>query len=205
MAKYFISPPGLARYPWVNAPDTKFDSDGSFKIDLVVEGEAAEALAARIEEAGKEAFEEKLKELPPKDRPKFSLYTPYEYETDDEGIRTGRILFKFRQNAKIKLKSGEKRDVKIGIYDSRGEPSSAIVRNGSTVRVSYTIRPILISAAKTVGVRLDFGRVQIIRLAQGGGSGFEAYDGEDGYVEPDAPEGHSSPPAEGHGADGSDY
>lgn len=185
MANYKDSPFGTAKHIHVNKPDSKFNPDKpEFKVDLILEGEAALLLKADVDAQAEEAFEnfkqtDKYENMKPKDKRELSVYYPYEEEEDDDGNKTGRIIFNFKQNAQIKLKDGSTKEISIGIYDASGTKEiKKLVRAGSEVRVRYSYRAIPMPQLKQVGVRLDFMAIQVKVLAQGGGSaGFGAVDG----------------------------
>lgn len=195
MAKnvYQDSPFGIAVFPHLNKPDSKFNPDHPlFKVKLRLEGASAQALKEKVDAAADAAFADYFengegKMMTPAERKKLSVYRPYVEEEDDEGHPTGAILFEFKQNATIKLKDGTVKTIEIGLYDAAGNPMHKIVRGGSEIRVNYSMRPIPMKSLKQVGVRLDFGRVQVRKLAEGnGGGGFgavEGYvdDGADGF------------------------
>lgn len=216
MAKktFYTSPVGVALYPWINKPDTKYNPEGLFKVKLAVGGDEANTLKAQIDGFVDEAYEEYAKgdekrpAWTPKDRKAWGKQYPYEEETDEEGAPTGRILFTFKQNATIHLKDGTTKDVTIGIRDSEDKALDVAIFGGSKLRVMFSPRQSVLQTSKKVGVRLDFALVQVIELAKGSGSslGFGAYEG--GYVggEHDGPNygdtGEGSPaPASGDDAD----
>ena len=197
-SKYYDSPFGVADHPHLNKPDSKFNPENPlFKSGLDVAGEEGGALAAKIDAAAQEAFDDFMengdgKNLTPAERKKFSVYKPYEVLEDDEGNPTGVIRFDFKQNARIRLKDGTTKAIQIGLYDAAGnelDPAKVIVRGGSVVRFRYSLRPIPMKSLKQVGVRLDFAMVQVKELASGGGMGFGAVDGYTASDEEAAPEG----------------
>lgn len=215
-AKHFYdSAFGTAVHPWVNTPDIKFNTDGLFKLGLRLTGEDATAMKARVDSAAQEAFDDFMsgpdgEKLTPAERKKYSLYVPYEVEEDDNGNPTGAIVFDFKQNATIQIKAtGEVKKIVIGIYDATGKPMKARVWGGSEVRVNYAMRPIPMKSLKQVGVRLDFGRIQVRKLSEGnGGSG--GFGAVEGYAEDENAGGFGSASGDGqtsgsdtttHGAD----
>lgn len=184
MASYHISPVGEFRHPWFNRPDTKFNADGLYHTDLILSGKAAEDLAAKIEQAAQAALAEHVQEMKPGEAKKWELYVPYERLEDDEGNPTGEIAFTFKQNARIPSKkepSGYK-EVKIELRDSKDNVIDVNVWDGSEGRIMFTMRPIVMVSSKQAGVRLDFAKVQITKLQQGGGGGRGFGAVEDGYV-----------------------
>lgn len=185
---YRISPFGIGIHLHLNEPDAKFNPDNPmFKGKLKLEGEPAVKLKADIDAAVEEAFTDYFENgdgasLKPAEKAKYSRYYPYEAETDDDGNETGAILFDFKQNAKIRLKDGTIKTIQMPIYDSADNPVHKLVRTGSVIRFAYAIRPIPMKSLKQIGVRLDFAKVQVKELREGGSSGgFGAVEG--GYVE----------------------
>lgn len=175
---YRISPFGTGIHLHLNKPDDKFGPP-VYKGKLKLEGQAAEDFAAIIDADAKAAFEEYFetgegKDMTPGQRKKVTLYTPYDREEDDEGNPTGAILFEFKQNAKIKLKDGTVKDIPMPIHDSKDVATRALVFGGSTIRFMYAPRLIKVPATNQVGVRLDFAKVQVRKLADrsAGGGGF---------------------------------
>ena len=49
-----VSPKGIAVYPWLNRPDTKFSADGDFKVTLKVSADEAARLGADLTPLGAE-------------------------------------------------------------------------------------------------------------------------------------------------------
>lgn len=175
---YKDSPYGEAIYPHLNAPDTKFDergTGGEYKVDLAIAGEEGAALFNIVSAAAQQAFDdwmadpEKGGKLPKLKREEFKVYCPAHVERDENtGEPTGRHIFDFRQNAKIKLKDGTTKDIAIGLYKPDGKTAvTKGIWSGSVLRVRYSIRPIPMPGLKQVGVRLDFAAVQVRKLAGG--------------------------------------
>lgn len=184
---YRATPTGICRHTWINKPDTKYKEDGEYKTELCFEGKEAAALKAEIDAAANAAFELETEQVPAKDKKKWSVYVPYEEEEDDKGNKTGRLWVTFRQNAVI-LVEGERKEIKIAVYDANDKPTHAQVFSGSTLRVMYKPRSIKVVSSKQAGVRLDFLKVQAIKLAdrQQGDGGFGSVEG--GYVDDHAEE-----------------
>lgn len=179
--QYHISPIGPFQHPWLNKPDTKFNADGLFSVGLILTGKTAEDLKAKIDGAVKAAFNEHTAEMKPGIAKQWSEYRPYTEETDDDGEPTGKTIFDFKQNAKIKLKDGSTKDVQIELRDAADNVFRKAIFPNSEGRILFSMRPIVMTSSKQVGVRLDFAKVQVTKLVQGGGGrGFGAVDG--GFV-----------------------
>lgn len=177
---YNISPIGEALYPWINNADTEFNDAGVFKVDLRLTGKDAADLREDVDEKAQAGFDELTADMTAGERKKFTIYRPYEVEEDDEGNPTGAIIFRFRQNATIKLKDGTEKKVQIGVQDSEGNDTRVAIFGGSKLRVLYSARPIKVVSSKQAGVRLDFSMVQIAELAKSSGPKFGKIDG--GFV-----------------------
>lgn len=208
MAKaYFNSPFLELGYGWITRPDTKYNKDGLFKAPST--GDASDPLVqdfkAKIDAEVEAAFERYVKEkgLTPGQVKKLNRYYPYEELEDDQGDKTGRIRFDFKQNAKLKLRDGTTKEVLIGVKDAKNNDVHKPVFSGSIIRVRYAFRDVFIAATNEVGVRLDFAMVQVKSLKQGGGGGFDEI--EDGYVEEDDEGGSPSQTSGGDAPDSEAY
>lgn len=181
-AKYKITPPGEVIHPWINKPDTKFNADGLFKANLALTGAEAAKLQEYIDAEIETAYAELTKDMTAKERNAYKKVAPYEVETDDDEKPTGRTIFHFKQNAKIKLKDGTTKDISIGIYDSKDNETKAPIGGGSVLKVMFTVRPFKHVSQKAISVRLDFAKVQIVSLKTFSASaGFGAVEG--GFVD----------------------
>lgn len=187
MAKTYYDSPFLeAGYVWIGRPDTKFNAEGVFKAPLIgdLSDPAVQAFKAKIDAEAEAARLRVIEEkgMTPGEAKKVKLYVPYTLLEDDNGDPTGRIRFDFKQNAKLRLKDGTVKEVKIAVWDSTGKKAvTRPVMSGSVLRVRYAFRDIFMASTKEAGTRLDFAMVQVKKLAEGGGgSGFGAV--EDGYV-----------------------
>jgi hypothetical protein len=186
---YRDSPVGIAVHPWINNPDVKFNAEGLFKSPLLLRGADAEKLMESIKKEAEAAFEDLTQEMSPGERKKWKLYLPFQEVEDDQGNPTGDVKFDFKQNAKIKLRDGTTKDVKIAVYDAAGNDivNCPPIFSGSQLRVRYSMRPIKMVSTKQAGVRLDFSSVQIKKLMGGtGAGGFGKLDGDDGYIHDEA-------------------
>lgn len=189
--KIKLTPSGRALHAYVGKPDAKFNPDNpTFKLKLVLSGEALEKMKAEVDAAVDEAYEKHVAALPVAQKRLWTKAYPYEDILDDEGNPTGEVAFKFRQNAKIKRKDGTTTEVKILVVDSKKNKTNVPVFTGATVRVGYTFRsdkdgtifPSTIAASKIVSVRMDLAQVQLIKPApRGDGVAFDEV--EDGWVD----------------------
>lgn len=184
------TPKGIARYPHLNEPDTKFDSQrakgGEYHVDLVLEEAEALPLIERLKNVLGEWIKTKnaeQKEL--KRKPYKPFNTPWEQEEDEEGNPTGRWIFKFKRGAEWTDRDGNVRTNKIEFFDSKSQKQGVLgetIGAGSELKVHFMVRgwasPLGISCA------LDLLKVQIINLkTYDGGEESNPFDvEEDGHT-----------------------
>lgn len=206
-AHYQDSPFGIAVHAHVNKADAKFKPDApEFKVDLSLTGKAAQDFKEKVIFQSDEAFKnfkesDKYLAMKPKDQREMVVYYPFEEVEDDEGNKTGEVIFDFRQNEKLKLKDGTFKTVVLGIYDAKGKEMDKLVRSGSELRVKYSFRAIPMPSLHKAGIRMDFMGVQVKTLSEGKGASTQ-FSEVDGYED----DGKGYTPAPPSDADaGADY
>lgn len=152
MSKY-VTPKGIAGYPKLTRPDTKFNAEGVYSTSLTMDKKTAQPLIDKIEEAYTEEFGAKA--LPKANWP---------YKEED-----GQVTFKFKSKQKPKL------------FDAKGTPikeaAELSVGSGSVLKVSGSISCRAVSGKNYATLYMN--AVQIIDLVEYSSSPFEA---EDGYT-----------------------
>lgn len=174
----FVTPKGEALYAKVLTPDTKFDPDGVYKIDLFVDRDEAQDLINKLEVIRDDYLENSdiIKAVREKN-PKARINVAEVYEEDEEG----RAHFKFKQKAKITTKTGQTYDKKVAIFDSKVKPIKVEIGNGSTVKVSFSAQPYYMASTKTVGLSLKLIAVQVLNLVEFGQDDSAGFEAEEGY------------------------
>jgi hypothetical protein len=192
------SPKGIAKYPWLNKPDTKFDPSGVFRVSLLFDPEEVQPFLDRLDEMADEAFEETKADLLEKGNKlgakQLTRNDPYEMEIDRETAEeTGKVEVKFKMKHLIKTKDGEI-ELTPSLFDAQGKSvdrNEVNVFGGSILRVNFTPRKYYVAGQKMAGVSLQLNAVQIIELAERGGNadyyGFGVE--EDGFSADDADSG----------------
>lgn len=171
----YVTPAGIAQYPYLTTPDTKFNPDGDYKVNLEIDPTEIttfldEQLEASIAAAKKENPGKRIKEGD----------APYSVNED-----TGKVTLRFKLKAKVHPKNGESFDQSPALFDAKGKPLGKDVKigGGSKIKVSYEILPYY-TAIAGAGISLRLKAVQVIDLVEysSGGSG-ESYGfgKEDGY------------------------
>lgn len=178
----FVTPKGIAVWPKLNQPDYKFNVDGEYSVKLKLSAEESQGLIKQLEDE-RDAYKAEVTKKNPKVS-NYNLASVYEEEMDDQGNLTGFNLFKFKQKAVIKTKSGDSIKKTVALYDSNKTPTDVVVNGGSTIKVAASTFCYNMPSSKMVGISLRPTAVQIIELSQGAG-GVEAlamFDKEDGFV-----------------------
>lgn len=173
--KPIISPKGVAVYPWLNKPDTKFKAAGEYRLGLRMSAEAAAPMIAVLEPQHKAAVAAAKKN--PKNKNKQLVTWPfYKPVLDDNGDETGEVEFNFKRLASgISAKNGEAWAVVPDLFDAKGKPlsKSAKVYGGSIVKVAYTVGSYDKPVGNGISLRLE--SVQVIKLVEGSGRSASAY------------------------------
>ena len=185
-APVITTPKGLAEYPWLNEPDTKFQAEGTYKVNLVLDDTpATRNLLARLEQI-RDDFVEEWSEDPRNSKVKNPHLADIYEENED-----GTITLKFKAKAQIKTREGQVVDVNIPLFDSKGKPMNERIGRGSTIKVSFQTVPYYMASSKSIGVSLRIKAVQVIDLKSAmGGSDASSYgfEEEDGYTTEDIPQ-----------------
>ena len=165
----FVSPKGIASYPYLTNPDTKFNPDGEYKVSLIVAGDDASKAIDFLTEKHNAAVAQAKKENAGKRVKEGELPC---IENDD-----GTVTFKFKMKAKVTPKKGDPFEQKPALFDAKGKPLTGEpkVGGGSTIKVSYEVVPYY-TAIAGAGISLRLKAVQIIELKEySGGGNAESY------------------------------
>lgn len=174
------SPAGIAVYPWLNEPDTKFDADGVYKVELRMSKDEAEPFIDKISEIASKAMAEFKSENPKKTLRSAPL--PIKDYIDEDGNPTDDVCLKF----KLKAVGGSGTNTwnqSPRLFDSQLRPMNEKIGGGSTLKVGCEVVPYN-SPTIGVGVTLRLKSVQCINLVEYSSGGLDnwEFDKEDGFV-----------------------
>jgi hypothetical protein len=173
----YITPKGTAQYPYLTKPDTKFNPDGDYKINLELESSEASEIMSFLDEQFAEAVEAAKKANPGKKIKQGDV--PYSVDEN-----TGKVTVRFKLKAKVTPKNGEPFEQRPALFDAKGNPldADAKIGGGSKVKVAYEAIPYF-TAIAGAGVSLRLRAVQVIELVEfsSGGAGAFGFGEEDGY------------------------
>jgi len=139
-----VSPKGVAQYPWLVKPDTRYDADGVFKTGLILPGDA---------ETTKE-FMDKFRDIFVEEYGQKKLSKAnLPFDIDEE---TGDVVFKFKSKSRPRL------------FDSKGNPiqraSELKIGGGTVIKISYSAKTY--DTGSNTGVTCYLNAVQIIDLVE---------------------------------------
>lgn len=179
----YTTPAGIAQYPYLNKPDTKFNPDGEYKCKLEIPADQAQDIVTFLDEQHEAALAKAKKENPGKKIKEGNQ----PYEVNDEN---GKVTVSFKLKAKVTPKNGEPFEQRPAIFDSKGKPlQDAKIGGGSKVKIAYEVTPYY-TAIAGAGVSLRLKAVQVIDLVEfSGGASADAYGfgEEEGYEAEDTP------------------
>jgi len=198
---------GVALWPKLNEPDTKFKAEGEYSITLRLSGEASQGIKEMCDEMAQAAYDAAVEELNEAIKTStgkkkvdlkavldgLQMQVPYSPDYDDDGNETGDYLFKFKMLASgVNKKTGKQWSRRPHLFDSKGKPlaEGIDVWGGSEVRVAGELSPYFIPGTKTVGCKLNLEAVKIIKLVNGSAHTADGYgfgEEEDGFDAEDAP------------------
>ena len=185
---------GVIKYHHLIKPNTKFNKDGTFSVDILVDPATADgkAMLANLKKRADDVFAAEVKKAPKTN--KFKVHYPFSKELDKDEKETGMYVVRAKTNAKNK--DGAAR--LIPLFDAKNAPITTPPRlgRGSLVNVNVTPAAMSMDATKIHGLTLYLNAVQIKELVEYAGQdassfGFEADEGgwssEGGSTESDAP------------------
>jgi hypothetical protein len=164
--KNFTTPKGTAGFSNLITPDTKFDAEGKYKTSIVLSSkDAAPLIELANEEANELAvLDKKTKKVVMPE----GIKLPFTVNEDDDTV-----TFTFKSKKAPKL------------FDAKGNPIRGAARDdlhrisGSVIKVKGAFSAYEGFGGGVTGYLND---VQIIKLVEGGGGGFEDESDEDSYV-----------------------
>jgi hypothetical protein len=162
-----ITPRGVAVYPRLSRPDTKFKEEGEYKVSLRIPEDDAAELVAVLEESMQAALKEAQEELAKKGKKtKVKLATP---PWKDDNENPGCLLFNFKMKASgVEKESGRVWSQKPSLVDAKGKivsNDSVEVGSGSEGKVSFFVQPFYTSLVGA-GISLKLKGFQILKYVE---------------------------------------
>lgn len=170
----FSTPVMTARWPKLVEPNTRFDADGKFEVELVGP-EDDEEIQALIKTAEK-LRDKHFASLDAKKRKTYKKAPVFTEDLDEEGEPTGNVVIKCTMKHVFEdRKTGRKDRRWPRFFDSmnREVPRKKLkggIWGGSQLAIGGFVQPYDMGSSKLVGVSYRLSVVQIIELVQGGGA-----------------------------------
>lgn len=189
----FVTPRGVASWPHLNSPDTKFNKDGTWHTKLVFDPNKPEdaAFLAGLEER-RDAYIEGLKlTLDKKQLKALTVNSIVSDELDQEGDETGMKVVSFKMYATGTGKNGEVTKREPRFFDAKGKKITLAqlpkLAGGSILKIEYAISEY--HKPKGSGITLYLNNVQVIKAVEYTGAGSSKFGDEgDGFAAPEVEE-----------------
>ena len=169
---------GKLMYASVHAPNTKFDADGIFQVDVLLPESEAVQMAEKLDSLVQERMASEVKAKPALKKVLTSrpVYQPI---YDDAGDETGEVKMRFKTKAKIRTKDGKVYDNKVAVVDAKRNPilADTLIGNGSVGKVAFEPFAYFNASAKEVGLSLRLKALQVIDLVSYGKDPFSDEEG----------------------------
>lgn len=174
-SKTIVTPEGIALYPRLSEPDSRF-GEPRYEVTVKFSGEEAEALKAQLETLAEEALANQ-QQLDPKFKKLKALAVPLKPVMDDEGNEVeGEFTLQAKCKAFITTKQGSTIPNKPAVIDAKKNPIDVAVWGGSKIKVAIQLIPFSTFGG---GISARLKAVQVLELVTASGvSGmFEVEDG----------------------------
>lgn len=187
-----ITPKGVAIYPRLNKPDTKFNVAGVYDCRLRLDPEDPEvaSLVEKLTKLRDKFHKDLVADLTKKKKSatvkKLKIRDIGTPDVNDEDEETGLIVLKGKTIASGTYSDGKAWKRAPVIFDAKGNKlkDPPLIYGGSELKMACLAKPYLMKSSFEVGVTLYLNAVQIIKLVSGGGpqdaEGF-GFSEEDGY------------------------
>jgi hypothetical protein len=156
------TPIGTAKYPWITEPDTKFNPDGEYRVELIMEsGDDTAALFDKLN-SYRDASVAEYKKAAGGKAVKVTTHFPM------MTLEDGTISIKAKLKSKVTTKTGRSWDQRPALFDARGAAITNDIRigSGSRMRLSIEVSAFNAPAIGGVGISLRLRGVQVIEVRE---------------------------------------
>lgn len=178
------TPKGIALYPYLDKPDTKFDDIGVYQLSLRLLKDEGITLQNQLQ-----TILDKHTDLITKQTGKTPKIQPLPVKENMDSEGNEVLDFKFKLKPQLRTRSGEIIEQRPQVFDAGLKPMNRVpVGNGSTVKVSFVAAPY--QAPIGAGVSLRLAAVQVLDLVRYNGGAETGFNAEEGFSiveEPKAP------------------
>lgn len=172
---------GKAQWAKVLEPDTKFNPDGEYSVDVLIPEAVAQPICEKLDGVVAAEFAKAVEEKPAL-KNQLTQSNPYQIVYDNEtGDPTGEIKFKAKMKAIWRARDGRSGEQRPIVVDAKRQPISKgiAIGNGSSVNVNIELVPYIMQSTKAVGCSLRLKGIQVVNLVEyaSGGEMFGTVDG----------------------------
>lgn len=160
----YMTPKGVAVFPWLNNPDTKFKAEGEYRVALRMPADEVAPLIEKLQPKLDKAVAEAKKD-PKRKGKKLTVHEFVRPVLDDDGNETGDVEMRFKMTASgISKKTGKPWAMKPDLFDAQGRPLSEEARifGGSVMKVCFSAEPF--DKPIGIGLSLRLEAAQVIKL-----------------------------------------
>jgi len=166
--KPITTPIGVAVWPKLNEPDTRWKTEGEFTVSLRLSADASASLIKLIEEFHADAYGWFCQNQGKKKLKKANM--PFTSVEGEGGEKADEVDFKFKLKHQVETRRGDTFTQTVALFDSKGTPMTDLIGGGSMIRVRGEINP-WFTASLGFGVSLWVKAVQVVELVEPTGSG----------------------------------
>lgn len=190
MAKKLISPRGVAIYPRLNKPDTKYVPEGVYHVKLKMDTDLPEiaAFIKQIDDWHNESVEAAVAQLMEEGKCKTEAAArkkvkdgdkPYQYIEDEDGEDTNFVKVNFKMKAKvISKKDGKEYELNPDFFDAKNATIDAnkvpAIYSGSELRIAF-VPKLWFTLKLGASVKLQLEAAKILKLVSGSGGDADSY------------------------------
>lgn len=182
------TPAGIAKYPRLNTPDTKFNKNGVYKVTLVLDesDEGVTEFKDRILAAEEASVAEATKTVKKGKQLKVADSLIKAHLNDADEVVDGMFEVSAKTVASGQRTDGSKWERRLPIFDAKGKRAAVKIGGGSKLRLALSLSPYN-SPTLGAGVSLYLDAVKVIDLKE-----FKGEESADGYGFGEAEEGFSA-------------
>lgn len=175
------TPRGIASWPRLNSPDTKFDPRGKYsaKLRMRADDPQVQAFVAQLTDIRDTFLAETVEELKANKKAALALELKagevIKVERDQEtGEETGYLIFMGSMYASGERKDGSAWTQKPAIFSAKGPKlnNPPVISGGSELKLSVEVEPFVNQTSKQVVLSVRLKGVQILKLSTGGERSF---------------------------------
>ncbi len=136
MSNTIITPSGIARWPWLTEPNTKFNEKGTYSCDLIISEEEGKVLEKEIKKRLKVFYDQQLQSTG-KSKLKLAQLPIRPFDDEEGDYDDNRWLVRAKQDAVFTNRSKTKEyKAKIVQYDSKKNVVHEKIGNGSILKLA---------------------------------------------------------------------